>query len=184
MSHSKVSAIRFSKDNSLVQVKHACSNDVPKFYEWSNWMPIEDLYSAWRVGNIQFNSFMSNEQVALVKTVFDLYGHEPILNQSYYDLSGKIARNEASQLEIERIEGLHKAVKDNLLLFLSNYSAEKKYVVYMPSNRKYVHKMNQKSFLATYDQDSAKLFSKHIAGQVIRKLNLEYGYEAKYFVKN
>lgn len=182
MSHSKVSAIRFSND--MVQVKHACSNDVPKFYEWSNWIPIEDLYTAWRVGNIQFNSHISNEKIALVKTVFDLYGHEQILNQSYYELSGKIARNEASQLEIDRFEGLHKAVKDNLLLFLSNYSAEKKYVVYIPSTGKYVNKMNQKSFLATYDQDSAKLFSKHIAEQVIRKLDVVYGYEARYFVKN
>lgn len=168
MSHFIANTIRFNKDFSQYQVKGGDNNVIPRYNEWTDWVPVDMLYYYVTSGMMKLTD--GNEKNCIVNYLIsemDYSGHY------YTDWSAVKYRPQDIGVEqfTKAVEFTSAFINKLKEIMLNEYSPKKQYVIKV-QGRYYVKTMRAYNFKVTEYKEWAKKYSRFKARQIAKRISI------------
>lgn len=166
MSRFIANQISFSKDFSSFKVKGGDSNVVPRSNEWTDYIPLSELYYYVSGNMIELSNNYENMCFVNVLVSEHYWGGNWENNSTYYH----VHNNSANPPEVsEKLKKFDENFTNELIEGLKSLSSKKEYIVNLGG--RYVNRQLPMSCKVTYNRSKARLYSKYRAKQVSSRHN-------------
>ena len=162
MSYFIANQISFSKDFKTFKVKGGDNNLIPRSNNWTNDIPIEELYYNVNGGMLQFRN-ATNEKICLVDHLVSTFHFEGNWEQEtdfFHEHRNKDQR--AKDFNDGFIATLKKILKED-------YSTKKEYIISLKERNSFIMKRNPTFLYLTRYANQAQKFSYYVALNLANK---------------